>query len=100
MGSLTWSRLEVSGDLELQNKATNTGLGLGLVAEMNLVELGLVVDVCWRWTRIGVMATDMWWRIWTRIGGEYVVYCSSDDDDAVVIYGSGDVTTCEQNSKL
>ena len=73
---------------------------LGLVAEMNLVELGLVVD--------------MWWRIWTRIGGEYVVvvygsgdevgavvvYGSSDDDDAVVIYGSGDVTTCEQNSKL
>ena len=51
----------------------------------------------------------MWWRIWTRIGGEYVVvvygsdnkvgvvvvYGSSDDDDAVVIYGSGDVTTCE-----
>ena len=55
----------------------------------------------------------MWWRIWTRIGGEYVVvnmaatkvgvvgvYGSSDDDDAVVIYGSGDMTTCEQNSKL
>ena len=59
------------------------------------------------------MAVDRWWRIWTRIGGEYVVvygsgdevgavvvYGSSDDDDAVVIYGSGDVTTCEQNSKL
>ena len=55
------------------------------------------------------MAADMWWHIWTRIGGEYgnndevgvvVVYGSSDDDDAVVIYGSGDVTTCEQNSKL
>ena len=56
----------------------------------------------------------MWWRIWTRIGGEYVVvvygsgdevgavvvYGNSDDDNAVVIYGSGDVTTCEQNSKL
>ena len=28
------------------------------------------------------------------------VYGSSDDDGAVVIYGSGDVTTCEQNSKL
>ena len=54
------------------------------------------------------------WRIWIRIGGEYVVvvygsgdevgavvvHGSSDDDDAVVIYGSGDVTTCEQNSKL
>ena len=34
-----------------------------------------------------------------RDGGGYVVY-GSDDDDAVVIYGSGDVTTCEQNSKL
>ena len=47
------------------------------------------------------MAADMWWRIWIRIGGEYVVvvYGNSDDDDAVVIYGSGDVTTCEQNSK-
>ena len=77
---------------------------LGLVAEMNLVELGLVAE----------MTADMWWRIWTRIGGEYVVvvygsghevgavvvYGSSDDDDEVVIYGSGDVTTCEQNSKL
>ena len=41
------------------------------------------------------MAADMWWRIWIRIGGEYVVvvYGNSDDDDAVV-------TTCEQNSKL
>ena len=51
----------------------------------------------------------MWWRIWTRIGGEYcsndevgvvAVYGSSGDDDAMVIYGSGNVTTCEQNSKL
>ena len=32
------SRLGVSRDLELENKATNTGLGLGLVAEVNLVE--------------------------------------------------------------
>ena len=42
----------------------------------------------------------MWWRISIRFGGEYVVvvYGNSDDDDAVVIYGSGDVTTCEQNS--
>ena len=48
------------------------------------------------------MAADMWWRIWIRIGGEYVVvvYGNNDDDDAVVIYGSSDVTTCEQNSKL
>ena len=38
LGSPTLSRLEVSHDLELENKATITGLGLGLVAEMNLVE--------------------------------------------------------------
>ena len=43
MGSPSWSRLEVSRVLELENKATNTRLGLGLVAEMNLVKLGLVV---------------------------------------------------------
>ena len=53
---------------------------LGLVAKMNLVELGLVGDIYCRWTRIGVMAADMWWRIWTRIGGRNVV----------VVYGSGD----------
>ena len=53
---------------------------LALVAEMNLVELGLVADICCRWTQIIVMAVDMWWRICTRIGGEYVV----------VVYGSGD----------
>ena len=40
------SRLEVSRDLELESKATNTGLRLGLVAEMNLVELGLVAKIC------------------------------------------------------
>ena len=102
MGSPTWSRIEVSRDLELENKATNTGLQLGLVAEMNLlelglvaemhlVELGLVADICCRWTRIGVMAEDMWWRIWPRIGGEYVVvYGSSDEVGAVVVYGSSD----------
>ena len=81
---------------------------------MNLVELGLVADICCRCTRIGVMAADMWWRIWTRIDDEcvvvvygsgdevdaVVVYGSIDDDDVVVIYGSGDVTTCEQNLKL
>ena len=72
------------------------------MAEINLVELGLVADICCRCTRIGVMAADMWCRIWIRIGGEYVVvvYGNSDNDDAVVIYASGDVTTCEQNSKL
>ena len=44
-GSLTWSRLGVWRDLEIKNKATITGLGLGLVAEMNLVELGLVAEM-------------------------------------------------------
>ena len=38
LGSPTLSRLGASRDLELENKATNIGLGLGLVAEMNLVE--------------------------------------------------------------
>ena len=40
----------------------------------------------WTGTRIGVMAADMWWRIWIRIGGEYVVvvYGNSDDDDAEI----------------
>ena len=43
------------------------------------------------------MAADRRYRIWTRVGGEYVVlvYGSGDDDDAVMIYGSGDVTACE-----
>ena len=39
------SRLGVSRDLEIENNATITGLGLGLVAEMNLVELGLVAEM-------------------------------------------------------
>ena len=38
LGSPTLSRLEVSRNLEIKNKAIITGLGLGLVAEMNLVE--------------------------------------------------------------
>ena len=38
LGSPSLSRLGVSRDLEIENKATITGLGLGLVAEMNLVE--------------------------------------------------------------
>ena len=49
------------------------------------------------------MAADKWWRIWIQIGGEYVVvvYGNSDDDDAVVIYGSGDGQPVNrtQNSK-
>ena len=46
LGSPTLSRLGVWRDLEIQNKATNPGLVLGLVAEMNLVELGLVANIC------------------------------------------------------
>ena len=38
MGSPILSRLGVSRDLEIENKTIITGLGLGLVAEMNLVE--------------------------------------------------------------
>ena len=45
LGSPTLSRLGVSRDLEIKNNATITGLGLGLVAEMNLVELGLVAEM-------------------------------------------------------
>ena len=43
LGSPTLLRLGVSRDLELENKGTNTGLEL--VAEMNLIELGLVMMV-------------------------------------------------------
>ena len=38
LGSPSLSRLGVSRDLEIENKATITGLGLGLVAEVKLVE--------------------------------------------------------------
>ena len=38
LGNPSLSRLGVSRDLEIENKAIITGLGLGLVAEMNLVE--------------------------------------------------------------
>ena len=38
LGSPTLSRLGVSRDLEIENEAIITGLRLGLVAEMNLVE--------------------------------------------------------------
>ena len=72
LGSPTLSRLGVWRDLEIQNRVTKywtqtrTGGGdesveLGLVASMNLVELRLVVDICCRWTRIGVMEVDMWY---------------------------------------
>ena len=38
LGSPSLSRLGVWRDLEIENKATITGLRIGLVAEMNLVE--------------------------------------------------------------
>ena len=43
LGSPSLSRLGVSRDLEIEK--TITGLGLGLVAEMNLVELRLVAEM-------------------------------------------------------
>ena len=66
LGSPTLSRLGVSRDVEIENKATITGLGL--VAEMNLVE-----------SRTGgryMLQVDSDWRD----GGGYVVYGCSDVD--------------------
>ena len=45
LGSPILSRLGVSRDLEIENNATITGLGLGPMAEMNLVELRLVAKM-------------------------------------------------------
>ena len=64
LGSPTLSRLGVSHALELENKARNTGLGLGLVAEMNLVETR---------TGGGYLQGDE-----TRTGGESVMEVDSD----------------------
>ena len=64
LGSPTLSRLGVSRDLEIENKATITGLGLGLVAEMNLVET---------WTSGGYLQGDG-----TRTGGESLMEVDSD----------------------
>ena len=71
---------------------------------MNLVELGLVVDICrGEGTRTGGesgMEVDSDWRdggyvvvYMTRIGDRYVVVVdgSGDVSGAVVVYGSGDV---------
>ncbi len=60
LGSPSLSRLEVSRDLEIENNATITGLGLGLVAEMNLVELGLVAEM--NLVEHGQVAC--WWAWW------------------------------------
>ena len=64
LGSPTLSRLGVSRDLEIENKATITGLGVGLVAEMNLVET---------WTGGGYMKGGG-----TLTGGESVMEVDSD----------------------
>ena len=78
LGSPTLSRLGVSRDLELKNKATNTGLGLGLVAEMNLVESRIGGGNESGGTRTGggyMLQVDSDWRD----GGGYVVaYMDSD----------------------
>ena len=47
---------------------------------MNLVELGLVADICCRWTRIGVMEVDMWYMAAVM---SMVVYGSGDDDGGI-----------------
>ena len=62
LGSPTLSRLGVSRDLEIENKAIITGLGL--VAEMNLVETR---------TGGGYLQGDG-----TRTGGESVMEVDSD----------------------
>ena len=72
------SRLEVSCDLELENKATITGLGLGLVVEMNLVESRTGGGDEFGENRTGggyMLQVDLDWRD----GGGYVVaYMDSD----------------------
>ena len=112
LGSPTPSRLGVSCDLEIENKATITGLRLGQVAEMNLVGSrtgggdesggnrtggGYMLQVNSERDGGGYVVVYMdsdWWSI---CGGEYG---SDDEVGVVVVYGSGDVITCEQNSKL
>ena len=64
LGSPTLSRLGVPRDLEIENKVTITGLKLGLVAEMNLVETR---------TGGGYMQGGG-----TRTGGESVMEVDSD----------------------
>ena len=77
LGSPTLSRLGVSRDLELENKTTNTGLGLGLVAEMNLVE-----------SRTGGGDESSG----NRTGGGYMLHMNSERDGGgyVVVYMDSD----------
>ena len=57
--------------MEIKNKGTKTGLEVGLVVEMNLVET---------WTGgESVMEVDSHYRD----GGEYVVYGSGDDGGGI-----------------
>ena len=81
LGSPSLSRLGVSRDLEIENNATITGLGLGLVAEMNLVETrtggAYMQDGGTRTHGESVMEVDSDYRD----GGGYVVYGCGDDDD-------------------
>ena len=76
LGSPTLSRLGVPRDLEIENKATITGLGL--VMEMNLVE-----------SRTGGRDESGG----TRTGGRYMLQVDSDwrDGGGYVVYGCGDV---------
>ena len=78
LGSPTLLRLGVSCALEIKNKATITGLGLGLVAELNLVESWTGGGDESRGNRTGggyMLQVDSDWRD----GGRYVVaYMDSD----------------------
>ena len=74
LGSPSLSRLGVSRDLEIENKAPITGLRLGLVAAMNLVELGLVVVYGDGISGLGLV----------------IVYGSGDVYGGVVVYGNDD----------
>ena len=72
------SRLGVSRDLEIENKATITGLELGLVAEMNLVEsrTGGGDESGGNWTGDGYMLQV--YSDWRDGGGYVVAYMDSD----------------------
>ena len=85
MGSTTWSRLVVSRDLELGNKGTNTGLGLGLVAEINLVELRLLAAMNLVELGLVVVYGDGICGL-----GLVVVYGSGDVYGGVVLYDNDD----------
>ena len=83
LGSPNWSRLGVWRDLEIEIKPTNTGLRLGLVVEMNLVETrtcGGYMQGGGTWTGgESLMEVDSDYRD----GGGYVVYGSGDDDGGI-----------------